>query len=246
MFEFYEARKNEHLSASFDDWLAAYRLYRDQWTEIYPTEDIIAGYNVGTGPLLVDVGGNRGHDLELFRQKYPQYGCQLILQDLPGKVAQADCSTEIQRMAHDFFTPQPSLTRGARVYYLHSIIHDWEDREATKILSHIKEAMIPGYSRLLINDVILPVHRPSRRDTSIDLHMLAKLGGKERTDVMLRGLVERQGFRILNVWGSDSSETRIMEADLPCTTLLSPIQELDSEAAPILPEETSSLLMSTA
>lgn len=244
MFDFYEAPKHQRLSARFNEWLAAYRLYRDPWTEIYPAEDMIAGYT--TGPLLVDVGGNLGDDLELFRRNHPRYGRHLMLQDLPGKVANATCSSEIQRLAHDFFTPQPTLARGARVYYLHSIIHDWEDREAGIILRHIKEAMIPGYSRLLINDIILPAREPSRRDTSIDVHMLAKLGGKERTDIMLRELIEQLGFKILKIWGSNSSETRIMEAELPYSSfpLLLPEHEGEIEADPL--EARSSMVKATA
>lgn len=134
---------------------------RDPWTDLYPPENILAGYS--QGPLIVDVGGNLGEDLELFRRKYPAHGQQLILQDLPDKVARATCSAEVQRMAHNFFTAQPTLARGARVYHLHSIIHDWDDSDAGRILGHIRDAMIPGYSKLLINDVIIPVRQPSRR-----------------------------------------------------------------------------------
>lgn len=64
-------------------------------------------------------------------------------------------------MAHNFSTAQPSTARGARAYYLHSIIHDWDDMDAGRILGHIRDALIPGYSKLLINDVIIPVHQPA-------------------------------------------------------------------------------------
>ncbi|KAL1582274.1 hypothetical protein WHR41_09231 [Cladosporium halotolerans] len=118
-------------------------------------------------------------------------------------------------MAHNFFTAQPSTARGARAYYLHSIIHDWDDMDAGRILGHIRDAMIPGYSKLLINDVMIPVHQPSRRDTSVDVHMMVKLGGRERTEEMLRGLIEKLGLKVCGVWGSRSSETSVMEAELP-------------------------------
>lgn len=218
------------MSNTFNEWLKAYRLHRDPWTDLYPPENILAGYS--QGPLIVDVGGNLGEDLELFRRKYPAHGQQLILQDLPDKVARATCSAEVQRMAHNFFTAQPTLARGARVYHLHSIIHDWDDSDAGRILGHIRDAMIPGYSKLLINDVIIPVRQPSRRDTSVDVHMMVKLGGRERTDDMLRGLVEKLGLKVCGVWGSGSSETSIMEVELP-------FPKCEAQAAPAVGVEVA-------
>ena len=138
-----------------------------------------------------------------------------MLQDLPSVITHATCSDDIQRVAHDFFTAQPNSCRGARVYYLHSILHDWDDHHAQEILQHIRDAMLPGYSKLLINDVIMPTRRASRRDTSVNLHMMAKLGGRERTGEALSAFVNGIGLRVRKIWSSDSSETSILEAELP-------------------------------
>ena len=129
--------------------------------------------------------------------------------------ARSSATSEIQRSGHDFFAPQPKSNRGARAYYLHSIIHDYDDCHALKILQHLKDAMIPGYSKLLLHDVIIPPLRASRRDTSVDVHMMAKLGGRERTEDMLLGLVKGLGFQVRKIWRSDCSEKSILEAELP-------------------------------
>lgn len=150
--------------------------------------------------------------------KHPEHGSQLVLQDLPGVVTHATCSAEIKRVAHNFFTAQPDSNRGAHVYYLHSILHDWDDHHAQKILQHIRNAMIPGYSKLLINDVLMPMRGASRRDTSVNLHMMAKLGGRERTGEALSALVNGLGLRVRKIWSSDSSETSILELDLPLSS----------------------------
>lgn len=200
-------------SKTFNDWLAAYQLHRPPWTDVYPSHQLLDGY--AGGPLVIDVGGGLGHDLHLFDQKHPGYSSQLVLQDLPDKVTHPTCSTKIRRSAHDFFTPQPESDRGARSYYLHSIIHDYDDCHALKILQHLKDAMIPGYSKLLIHDIIVPPIKASRRDTSVDLHMMAKLGGRERTEDMLLGLVQGLGFHVRKIWRSDCSEKSILEAELP-------------------------------
>lgn len=78
--------------------------------------------------------------------------------------------------------------------------------------------MVPGYSKLLINDVIIPLREASRRDTSVDVHMMAKLGGKERTNDMLLDLVEGLGLRVRKIWKSDCWETSILEAELPLSS----------------------------
>lgn len=62
----------------------------------------------GSSPLLVDVGGGIGHDVEEFRKKHPGLPGRLIVQDLPETIQQASkASHRIELMAHDFFTPQP-------------------------------------------------------------------------------------------------------------------------------------------
>jgi hypothetical protein len=97
---------------------------------------------------------------------------------------------------------------------MHSIIHDHSGGDAQKILQYIKEAMLPDYSKLLINDIIILPRETSRRDTSVDMHMMVKLGGKERTDDMLLDLVEGLGLRVRKIWRSDCWETSILEAEL--------------------------------
>lgn len=58
--------------------------------------------------LLVDVAGGRGHDLEAFRQKFPDARGRMILQDLSGVVDDIrDLDLRIERMAYDMFLPQP-------------------------------------------------------------------------------------------------------------------------------------------
>jgi hypothetical protein len=97
---------------------------------------------------------------------------------------------------------------------LHSIIHDWNNSDALKILRHITNVMFPGYNKLLINDVLIPLREASRRDTTVYVHMMAKLGGRERTDEMLLDLVERLGLRVERTWSSDLSQTSILAAEL--------------------------------
>ena len=59
--------------------------------------------------LLVDVGGNWGHELRGFRKTHPEVPGRLILQDLPVMTEkfQGKPPEGIEVMTYDFFTPQP-------------------------------------------------------------------------------------------------------------------------------------------
>ncbi|EGU73193.1 hypothetical protein FOXB_16297, partial [Fusarium oxysporum f. sp. conglutinans Fo5176] len=100
---------------------------------------------------------------------------------------------------HDFFTPQP--VRGARAYFMHNILHDWEDNKASRILKHIADAMEPGYSKLLIHESIMNSIKPLARVTTSDITMMACLGAKERTENEWRQLVQSVGLNVLKIWG---------------------------------------------
>lgn len=105
-------------SETFNDFMATRRQGRPSWYDIYPVDGELLSFssNAETNPgegrdvLLVDVGGNRGHDLVKLKTKYPKLGGRLILQDLPDVVAHAFLDSDdmaIEAMPHDFFQPQP-------------------------------------------------------------------------------------------------------------------------------------------
>ncbi|TIA33116.1 hypothetical protein D6C78_07775 [Aureobasidium pullulans] len=54
---------------------------------------------------------------------------------------------------HDFFNVQN--IEAARAYFLHSILHNWDDKQEIRILKNVKPALKPGYSRVLLNEIIL-------------------------------------------------------------------------------------------
>ncbi len=106
-------------SHHFNDFMATRRQGKPSWYDIYPVDQelLFSCSNAETNPeegrdvLLVDVGGNRGHDLVKLKTKYPKLDGRLILQDLPDVVAHASFDPEddkaIEAMPHDFFQPQP-------------------------------------------------------------------------------------------------------------------------------------------
>ena len=64
-----------------------------------------------------------------------------ILEPNFQSVVPASLRSRITFQAHDFFTPQP--VRGAAVYFMKHILHDWSDPYAARILKQIVPAMAP-------------------------------------------------------------------------------------------------------
>lgn len=86
------------------------------WFTYYPASEMIKG--VG-GPLLVDIGGGTGQDINCFHTEICQELApgQLILQDLPRVIEEAgELPPAIHKQAHDFFTGQP--VKGAKAYFM--------------------------------------------------------------------------------------------------------------------------------
>ncbi|KAG4432289.1 hypothetical protein IFR05_012237 [Cadophora sp. M221] len=123
------------------------------WTEVYPTKTIVEAGKQGRA-LVVDIGGSKGHDLEKFRLCHPDIPeGSLILQDLPGVVQDLRVDKAISVQPYDFFTPEP--VKGARVYFMHNVLHDWTDELVSKILENVVGAMEKRYSRLLIHESLI-------------------------------------------------------------------------------------------
>ncbi|RAH80333.1 S-adenosyl-L-methionine-dependent methyltransferase [Aspergillus japonicus CBS 114.51] len=163
-------------------------------------------------PLLVDVGGNVGHDMNKFLGKKPGLAGRLVLQDRPEVVRQAICPAEVRAMAHDFFTPQP--VKGARAYYLHGVLHDWSDALARQILEHLRDAMTPGYSTLLIHDHVIPAVGAHPQATGYDHTMMVLVSAFERTEGMWQDLLASVGLRVVKIWSSPLATQSVIEAKL--------------------------------
>jgi hypothetical protein len=84
---------------------------RPSWIEWWPIEERIFDPNVeldDSSPLLVDIAGGRGHDIQAFGRKFSDTNGRLILEDLPAVIDDIKQLDErIVRVKHDFFTPQP-------------------------------------------------------------------------------------------------------------------------------------------
>lgn len=104
LFDYYNAHPQE--GESFNHVMGGVMAHQASWLDIYPHETLLESASKESA-ILVDVGGNIGHDLERFRVKHPEVARCLVLQDRPDVIALSKCPDPVQKMPHDFFTPQP-------------------------------------------------------------------------------------------------------------------------------------------
>jgi hypothetical protein len=204
--------------ADFSAFMSAYRAGKANWWDdgFYPvTERLIDGFDASKNEvLLVDVGGGRGHDVQLFAAQHASHPGKLVLQDRELVIASIEKQEDLPFacQAHDFFTPQP--IKGARAYSLHSILHDWDDETGVRILENLKPALVPGYSRVLLNEIVLSEEHPTLAATSMDMMMMAHLGVRERTETHWKAILDKAGLKFLGIYTYPGVAESVIEAEL--------------------------------
>lgn len=137
----------------FNNFMAAYRAGKPSWWDVeafYPLKDrLVAGFDAKQGgetdaAFLVDVGGGRGHELDQLLSVHHDLPGRVVLQDQPAVIEAIEGKETkgFEAMIHDFFTPQP--VRFARAYHMHSVLHDWDEKDSLRILENLKPALKSG------------------------------------------------------------------------------------------------------
>ncbi|KAL2850662.1 S-adenosyl-L-methionine-dependent methyltransferase [Aspergillus pseudoustus] len=221
--------------ASDEAWMTDFNLFMtvpnntgNSWPETFDARGkIFAGgavkINADT-PLVVDVAGGMGQDLRRLKEYLPLGSFtkgQLILQDQAHVIESvpADMHDDaFTYVPHNFFGPQPAAYRGARVYTLKSVLHDWADEKAVEILRHIADSLTPGYSKLWILDRIVPETGADKALAWLDISMMAIYGALERTQEQWAGLLQKVGLRIVSVQATPD-HFGLIEAELETAVL---------------------------
>lgn len=200
----------------------SYRRQGQDWFKFFPVEEKLRVAN-DSDVLLVDVGGSQGGDIIAFQQMFPHLKGRLVLQDLPSVIdVITDLPAGIESQGYNFFEEQP--IKGARAYYLRTVLHDWPDKQARQILSRIRKAMAPD-SMLLINETLLPESSVALSSAQSDLAMMVSFASLERTRAQFEHLLNESGFELVQVWMPDgltassaelASQAALLEARLKC------------------------------
>ena len=168
-------------------------------------EDLLAEFDFGRFPVVVDVGGGNGKFLSAILARHT--AMRGVLLDLPHVVSGAGAVMDAAGVANrceviggSFFDAVPP---GGHAYILKSVIHDWEDGDCLRILEKCRQAMDVGRSLLLVERELGNANERWENKFS-DLNMLTGPGGRERTAEEYAALVAATGFRFIGVTPSAS------------------------------------------
>jgi hypothetical protein len=75
--------------------------------------------------------------------------------------------------------------------------------------------MEPGYSKLLIKDLLIPDRNAPWAFTALDVNVMQSLSGQERTESQFRELLDSVGLKIEGIWGHKNALDVVIEACLP-------------------------------
>jgi hypothetical protein len=152
---------------------------------------------------IADIAGGTGALVAAVLQAAP--GTRGILVDQPQVLARAQPFLERQGVADrctlhpgDLFMPPPP----ADWYLLASVLHDWDDTHAARILTALGRSATT-HTRLRIFEMLLPDDATPHRARMSDVLMLLMFdGARERTLGEYRDLLEGTGWRLERVVSS--------------------------------------------
>ncbi|OBK11524.1 methyltransferase [Mycobacterium asiaticum] len=161
---------------------------------------VIAAYDFSPFATIVDVGGGHGRLLAEVLIATP--GARGVLFDQPQVVAGAPAllteqgvGDRVRIVEGSFFEAVPE---GGDAYIMKSVIHDWPDDDAVRILRNVRDAAAPG-THLLLVEFVLPEHHREYAGNWLDLEMLLALDARERSAAEYGRLFERAGYRLTRV-----------------------------------------------
>lgn len=161
-----------------------------------------AAYDFAAWESVMDVGGGNGMLLAAILKAHP--GMRGVLADLPHVLDRARqrgvLSGELDARSEfrvcDFFREVPT---GCHAYLMKSVIHDWDDERAHRILANCQRA-VPEDGALLLVERALPDNNVASPTRCVDIAMLVLTGGRERTTEEHRVLLAKAGFRLNRVF----------------------------------------------
>lgn len=103
---------------------------------------------------------------------------------------------------------------GARTYYFKNVLHDWSDEKASIILNNLKPAMKPGFSKLILEEYILPDTQARSLPCMTDFAVMMFCAGLERTCQQWTELLDSVGLRVVKLWLREGDELGVIEAEL--------------------------------
>jgi hypothetical protein len=171
---------------------------------------ILAVYDFSDVTTVVDVGGGHGAFVAALLRTYPHlsgvvFDLAPVVAGAQQQLAEAGLADRTTCVAGDFFTTLPG---GGDIYFLKSVLHNWDDVAAVKILRTCRQAMTEQ-ARLLVAERVIPPGDSPAEAKLFDINMLVILGAQERTEPEYRALFQAAGFNLTRVIPTGSTHSLI-------------------------------------
>ncbi|MEO6502779.1 MAG: methyltransferase [Jatrophihabitantaceae bacterium] len=163
----------------------------DSWTRLMSlgaaeiAEEVLGNISIGlSSPTAVDLGGGDGTFIATLAQRRTDIERALVL-ERPSVTKTAErlfvaqgLDDRCAAVAGDLLSdPLPA----ADVYFLVSVLHEWPDNDAVRILQNVRAAMSDSGELILVERVFDSGRDDAELVASLDMMMLAFTAGRERT-----------------------------------------------------------------
>ena len=163
---------------------------------------LISCYPFGSFKWIVDVGGGIGSLLiPILEQNAEMRGTIFELPQVAAharqRVAAAGLASRCEVIGGDALISVPS---GADGYMLKSVIHNWEDAQALRILQNCRSAM-QVHGKVIVIERLLSERADPGDEQALgkflsDIMMMLLAGGRERTEEEFKTLLAEAGLRL--------------------------------------------------
>ena len=93
------------------------------------------------------------------------------------------------------------------------MLHDWPDDKCLEILARIKAAMRPGYSKLLIHEIVLSLDS-SLYGCALDICMMVLNSARERTEEQWTRVLGKAGFDKVKFHSMKGVREQLIEVEI--------------------------------
>jgi SAM-dependent methyltransferase len=171
-----------------------------QTLHVLMVRTLLPAYKWSEIGTLVDVGSGNGTFTAELLARNPGLTCTLF--DLPHvigraapELAKAGVADRATTVGGDFFESVPG---GADAYLLKTILHDWDDERALRIMRNVRAAMRPDSRALVLESVPLPGDDYDIGKV-MDIKQLVLFGGYARTREQFTELFAAADLRLTDM-----------------------------------------------
>ena len=193
----------------FNQAMSSYSANQTRWVL-----EALDGYDFSEIQHICDIGGGHGHLICNLLLRHPHLRgtvleMEQVIQDKSmlwtNKMGIA--ADRCNYVSGDMFNDVPI----SNAYLMKMILHDWDDKECSKILSSIQRVSATE-TRLFIIEHLVPGPETPHFSKLFDIHMLCALSGKERTEEEYLALLKQAGFKHIRTHFPPSRIMGVVEA----------------------------------